>query len=764
MFSRRAFLGASAALSVLPSASFAGAAGYNPCDDVDPFVGTGGHGHTFPGATLPFGMVQLSPDTSNQGWDSCSGYHQKDGSIMGFSHTHLSGTGCADLLDLLVVPRTGKILLDPGTIDAPETGYRSRYDRKSEYATPGYYRVHLTDSRVLAELTATLRAGLHRYTFPAGEEGHLLIDWSHSNLNWWQKPVKPIIDNASLRVIGNDTLVGRRQVSQWAKGRWIYFALKVSRPFRMATLYTGNAPVHGSAVEGRYLKCVLKFPDAGKAPLLVRAGISGVDIDGALKNLEAELPDYNFERVRKNARAAWSKALSAVNADSADTDIRKVFYTAQYHMMLAPNTYSDVDGRYRGMDGAVHQLGAGEVNYTTFSLWDTFRASHPFFILTDNPRVPDMMRSLIRMGQESPSGPPIWPLQGCETDMMIGYHSSAVLAEACRKGVKGVDYHAAYQIMRNRAFYDTVHGLGWYRKQGYLPADRENESVSRTLDYAYDDWALSHLAAAAGKPKEAEFLRKRSRNYQNLFDRKTGFMRGRLSDGTWATPFTPDSLGHDQQIWRDFTECNSWEATFLNQHDLYGYIKLFGGDTPFETKLDGLFTASSAMTDGDLSDISGLIGQYAQGDEPCHHVAYLYAYAGAAHKTQAQVRQIMTTLYRTGTEGLCGNDDCGQMSAWYAMSALGFYPVDPVSAVYVMGAPLLDKAEISVGGGKTFTVEAPDNKTDAPYVQSATLNGRPLNRAWLHHDEIMRGGRLVVKMGRTPHPEFGCSNRPPSFA
>jgi len=417
------------------------------------------------------------------------------------------------------------------------------------------------------------------------------------------------------------------------------------------------------------------------------------------------------------------------------------------------------------MDNQVHTLKPGEENYSTYSLWDTYRAAHPFYILTQGQRVPAMLQGLVRMGQESPAGPPIWPLQGRETDTMVGYHSAAVLAEAYRKGIRGVDYKAAFAVMRKRAFDDDVHGLGWYRKLGYIPADKVDESVSRTLEFAYDDWAVSKLAEAAGAHGDADFLRDRSRNYRNVFDYYTHFMRGRLSDGQWVTPYWPASLGHNQKIWRDFTETNSWQATFLNQHDLYGYMTLFRGEAEFEAKLDGLFSASSDMPDGTLDDISGLIGQYAHGNEPSHHVAYLYAYAGAPYKTQARVREILTTLYHAAPDGLAGNEDCGQMSAWYLLSSMGFYPVDPISAVYVLGSPLFDKATIDVGEGRTFTVEAPGNGPDAPYIQSATLNGRAHAKSWISHADIMRGGKLVLRMGSKPNKAFGraLSTRPPSF-
>ncbi len=758
---RRTFLAGSAALGLLPEVAFA--ASDSPCDYVDPFIGTGGHGHTYPGATVPFGMIQLSPDTFNIGWDACSGYHVKNTSIMGFSHTHLSGTGCPDLLDVLVVPRTGPVVLDPGTPEKPEGSYRSRY--AAETATPGYYRVDLTDSRVQAELTATNRAGLHRYHFPSGEPGHLLIDWQHTNKPWWVHPYPTGVAEASLHIIGNDTLVGGRRLELWAKDRWVFFALKTSRPFRSAQLYSDDTAVDGTEIKGKSLKCVLHFDDAGDSPVLVRTSVSAVDIDGALRNLDAELPGFDFDAVRAAAHQAWDKELGRVKIEALNDTDRRIFYTAHYHTLLAPTVFSDVDGRYRGMDNAVHQLPASQTAYTTFSLWDTYRASHPFFNLTQSHHVPDMLRSLVRMGQESPAGVPIWPLWGRETDTMIGYHYAAILAEACRKNIPGVDYRAAYAVARNRAFDDPIHAMPVYRKLGYFPADMVEESVSKTLENAYSDWCTSRLAAAVGERGDAEFLRQRSLNYRNLFDPYIGFMRGRQGDGQWVTPYNPLSLGHNQVKWRDYTETNGWQATFLNQHDLYGYMALFGGDRSFEAKLDALFVAPADANQTTLDDISGLIGQYAHGNEPSHHVAYLYAYTGAPWKTQARVRQILSTLYRAAPDGLEGNEDCGQMSAWYVMSALGLYAVDPVSTVYVFGSPSVKRADITLGNGKHLRVEAPGNSAENIYVQSVSWNGKPLTRSWIRHDMLIKGGTLRFVMGSRPNPHFAQrpADRPPSF-
>ena len=762
MISRRQVMVGGAALSVLPHTGFT--AEESLCNHVDPFIGTGGHGHLYPGATLPFGMVQLSPDTSNEGWDSCSGYHQNDGSIMGFSHTHLSGTGCPDMLDVLLVPATGEVKLTPGPLSNPDAGYRSRYDRKTETATPGYYSVELTDSRVKAELTATTRVGLHRYTFPEGEGGHVLLDLAHGAIKWWGEH-DLILDNLSLKLIGNDTIVGGRQVFQWAKGRWIFFALKLSRPFARADLFSDDQPATGRDLTGKNLKAVLHFPDAGNTPLLIKVGISSVDIDGAMKSLDTELPDFDFERVRDSARAAWEHELGKVRVDMASETDTKIFYTAQYHTLLAPTIFQDVDGRYRGMDNEIHVLKAGEASYSTYSLWDTYRAVHPFFTITQKERLPGMIGALVRMGEQSPDGVPIWPLQGRETDTMIGYHCASVLAEAAAKGVKGVDYKAGYAVLAKRAFVDDVHGFGLYRRMGYIPADTVDEAVSRTLEYAYSDWCTSKLAAYVGEGVAAKTLKARSQNYRNVFDTTIGFVRGKRLDGQWVTPYNAHSLGHDQSKWRDYTETNGWQATFLNQHDIYNYASLFGGLKAYEAKIDALFSEKPNADEKSLDDITGLVGQYAHGNEPSHHVAYLYAYTGSPWKTQGRVRELMRDMYRAAPDGMEGNEDCGQMSAWYLMSALGFYAVDPVSTNYVFGSPLVRKAEIAIGGGRKLIIEAPANSPENIYVQGIRWNGKPYSKSWIRHADLMRGGRLTFDMGPNPNPAFGAkiTDRPPSF-
>ncbi|MGZ3299036.1 MAG: GH92 family glycosyl hydrolase, partial [Asticcacaulis sp.] len=671
---------------------------------VDPMIGTGGHGHVYPGASVPFGMVQLSPDTDNARWDASSGYYHDDATLLGFSHTHLSGTGVGDMMDLLVVPGTGPVVLSPGTRDHPQGSYRQPLHHDQETAQTGYYRLVLPESGITAELTAAKRAGIHRYSFPPDQEAHLLIDWHHGS-QFGTSPTR--VSDASLRLIGDRTLVGSRRVHQWADGRYIHFALELSQPFASAQLYSNDVALAPgtTAVSGTALKCALMFGRTLKSPLLVKVGLSAVDIAGALGNLAHDIPSFDFDGVRAAAAQAWEAELSRIRIETASDTDRAIFYTALYHSHLAPTVFSDADGRYRGMDGLVHHLSDGRGNYSTYSLWDTYRAWHPLMTLIAPERAADFAANLIDMAAESPDGPCIWPLQGVETHCMIGWHSAAVIAEALTKRLPGIDARKAWSLYRPLAFERATPGLTAYRTLSYIPADLEGESVNKTLEYAYDDWAMARIADAAGDADAASQLRLRSKNYANVFDADTQFARPRLTDGTWAVPFTPNEMGHSAKWW-DYTESNAWQATFLNQHDIYSHIAMFGGDAAFEAKLDALFDAPSDLPPDAPPDMSGLIGQYIHGNEPSHHIAYLYAYCGALHKTQARVRMLLKTQYRAQPDGLAGNEDCGQMSAWYILSALGFYPVDPVSGVYVFGSPLLPRADIALGNGRTLTIVA----------------------------------------------------------
>lgn len=727
------------------------------CDHVDPFIGTGGHGHTYPGATVPFGMVQLGPTTDNSRWDACSGYHHDDRTMLGFSHTHLSGTGIGDMFDVLVAPRTGPVVLNPGTVDDPTDSYRQRFEHADERASPGSYRVVLGQGRIEAELTATLRAGWHRYRFQKGADNpHLLIDLRYAMHN-------ANVTDAVVRLVGPDLIVGSRRVHSWADGRQIHFAMRLSRPFARASVYSNERPLDGTTVEGTDLKLVLSLDPADASPLLMKVALSGVDIDGALRNLDAETSGWDFDRTRDAARSQWETELSRIAVDGASERDLRILYTAFYHTMLAPTVFSDIDGRYRGLDGAVHLLPSGRENYSTFSLWDTYRALHPLFTLVQPERNADLVACLVRMGEESPYGPPVWPLQGIETNCMIGWHSAVVIAEAIAKG-QNVDAAAAWDIFRKRAFDDRVLGLPNYREKGYVAADREKQSASKTLEYAYDDWAMAAIAQAAGEEASARLLRERSRSYRNLFDPAQKFIRPRLADGSWAEPFDPKAIGHDWRKWRDFTESNAWQATFLNQHDLYGYMDMFGGEKAFEQKLDQLFTVTG-MGEGAPPDIAGLVGQYAHGNEPSHHIAYLYAYAGAHHKTQARVRMLLASMYSDQPDGLAGNEDCGQMSAWYIMSAIGLYAVDPVVGAYVFASPIFRRVSLKLADGATLVVHAKGAERGHGYIQSVRWNGAPWPRSWITHSEIAKGGTLEFVLGPKPNLGFGSrrEDRPPSF-
>jgi predicted alpha-1,2-mannosidase len=768
MISRRNFLhGTAGALATvcLPSPALAWD-GSSKSGDEDPMqwvdlrIGTGGHGHCFPGAVVPFGAVQLSPDTFDDDWDWCSGYHLSDKSLMGFSHTHLSGTGCGDLLDFLVMAGTGPAKIVPGTREDPDSGYRSRFSHDDEVMVPGYYSVLLKDYGVHAELTATERAGLHRYTFPASTQAYLVLDLQHcyggaSN-----------VVSSELSSVSPDTLAGGRVTKAWGPNRHVYFHLQVSKtPSRIAYYRDDQEIPAGAPLTGRNLKCVLHFETQANDVILVKTGISAVSADSAANNLKQEIPAWDFEGVRQQAHERWARQIGKIHVRTDNIAHKKVFYTGLYHMSLGPMLFDDVDGRYRGMDNQIHQLPAGKRNYTTFSCWDTYRAAHPAYTIIESDRVPDFANSLIRMAVESPEGMPVWPLQGTETGTMTGYHSAAIIAEAVNKGFAGIDIDAAYKCMMKRAMVDDWRGLNYYRKMHYIPADLESESVSKTFEYCYDDWAIAHVAKKLGKSDDASLLRQRSLNYKNYFDPTIQFSRPKFADGSWAgsseghgpTAFNPIDLGHWDK-WRDYTESNAWQTTFGVQHDVAGNIALFGGREPFVAKLDELFTTAPTIPADAPPDIAGMVGQYAHGNEPSHHIAYLYVYAGQPWKTQSRVRSLMDTMYSPTPDGIAGNEDVGQMSAWFILSALGFYSVDAVSGNYILGSPLFEKATVDLGNGKQLQIDVQRADPSDAYIESFSLNGKNQNRAWFHHSEIAQGGQLKFKMG--PHPQKNFASNP----
>lgn len=773
MISRRGFLAGSSALALhglkkLRGASHHAVLPQHPQHDpkgvarfVKIAIGTGGHGHTYPGTTVPFGMVQLSPDTYNQGWDWCSGYHYSDNSIMGFSHTHLSGTGIGDMLDVLLMPCTGTVKTIPGSRENPDAGYRSRFSHDEEVAVPGYYSVLLRDYRIRVELSATARAGIHRYAFPASDSGHFILDLDHG-----YAPGTDSVLWANVKIVGNDTIVGGRSTARWAKGREIYFAMKFSRPFDKVEVQVDGKNLQGlnGEAKGKSLKCVLHYPTKAGETILVKTGISGVSAEGALRNLEAEIPGWDFDEVTAQALHEWEQALSKIRVEGGTQKQREIFYTGLYHSLLAPTLFDDVDGSYRGMDDAVHQLPPGAHNYSTFSLWDTYRAAHPLLTLVQQERVPDLVNCLIRMAHESSVGMPVWPLQAKETECMSGYHSVVVIAEALQKGFPGIDVPGAYAAMKKQALESNYKGLPLYRKHGYIPCDLEAESMGKSMDYAYDDWAVAYVARVAGEQKDAAFFLERAHSYRNLYDKETGFVRPRLATGVWAEPFAPNEMGHSRK-WRDFTESNAWQATFAVQHDPKGLADLMGGREMLLEKLDGIFQASSVMPADAPDDIAGLVGQYAHGNEPSHHIAYLYVYAGAPYKTQERVRSLMETMYDNKPNGLAGNEDCGQMSAWYVMSAMGFYAVDPVSANYVFGTPLFDKITIDMGKDRQLILEAKRASANSQYIDSVRFNGEPYARLWFSHSLIAQGGHIEWQLTDQPNESLGSKAEafPPSM-
>jgi predicted alpha-1,2-mannosidase len=726
-------------------------------DFVNPFIGTGGHGHTFPGATTPFGMVQLSPDTDNKNWDWCSGYHYSDSSVMGFSHTHLSGTGASDLGDVLVMPMVGEVRYRAGDKDKPDSGWRSRFSHDREGAEAGYYWVLLKDYGIKAELTATPNAGFHRYTFPKSDQSHILIDLYH-------KIHGEDVKDSEIAIVNDSTVAGYRSTSGWAPLRFVYFYARFSRPFAESRIYTrsgdGKADSRSAPKEmkaGGGMGCVLSFATGNDEAILVKVGISSVSREAAQRALTAEIPHWDFDRIRRETKAVWDGELNKIKIQGS-RKTKEIFYTALYHTMIAPNEIADDRGNYIGPDHKVRGADSG-MFYSTFSLWDTYRANHPLFTLIHRDRVPGMVGSLL----ESFKGNgflPLWTLWGDETNCMIGNHSVPVIVDACLKGIGGIDREVAYRAVRTSLTEDHFFSP-WtlYDAMGYLPADLEGQSVSKTLEFCYNDWCAAQMAKALGKTDDYRFFLKRSESYRKLYNPSTGFFRGRNADGSWKTPFNPYAID-----WSSYTEATAWQYSWYVPQNVPDMIRLMGGDRRFAAKLDSLFHVSSEIV-GQQSDITGLIGQYAHGNEPSHHIAYLYDYARQPWKTQAYVREIMDTQYNNTIDGISGNEDCGQMSAWYVLSAMGFYPVNPCGGVYAIGSPAVDGAVLDTGNGKTFTITVQNQSPANRYIQSATLNGQRLDKSWISHEDILRGGTLVFRMGSKPNRGWASAENsvPPSL-
>ena len=703
---------------------------------VDPFVGTGGHGHTFPGATRPFGMVQLSPDTRLTGWDGCSGYHYSDHVIYGFSHTHLSGTGVSDYGDILFMPTVGEVFLRGTDGDRTERGYASQFDHRHETARPGYYAVRLDDDNVFAELTATDRVGFHRYTYPATDQANVILDLTHRD---------KVLDSA-LRVVSPTRIEGYRRSDAWARDQVVYFVAEFSQPFTSYGIALDDQLKDGSdSARGQNVKASFRFDARRGTPLLVKVAISAVDIEGARKNLAAELSHWDFNRVKTEADAAWGRELGKIQVAGGTEAQRKTFYTALYHTMLAPNLFTDADGRYRGRDLKPHTA-RGFTNYTVFSLWDTFRAAHPLYTIIDQRRTRDFINTFLTQYEQG-GRLPVWELAGNETECMIGYHAVSVIADAALKGIGGFDRAQALAAMKHSAELDHF-GLAAYKRRGFIGVEDEGESVSKTLEYAYDDWCIAQMAALLGRKDDYEHFIRRAQSYKNMFDPAAGYARPKQNGG-WVAPFDP------REVTFNFTEANAWQYSFFAPQDVSGLVALFGGRERFARKLDELFTTESRTTGREQADITGLIGQYAHGNEPSHHMAYLYDYVGQPWKTQARVRQIMDEFYRPRPDGLIGNEDCGQMSAWYVLSAAGFYPVTPGQPIYAVGTPLFPAVRFRLENGRSFVIKARGVSARNIYIQSATLNGRPYDKSYLMHGDLMRGGELVCRMGAQPNRAWG---------
>ena len=700
---------------------------------VDPYIGTGFHGHVFLGANIPFGAVQLGPTNITEGWDWCSGYHYSDSTLIGFAHTHLSGTGIGDLGDILLMPVSGDYHIAVGTPENPDNGYLAFYKHADETAKPGYYAVEIPRYQVKAELTATERTGMHRYTFSGAGDAHILINLDRGI--GWDAPSK-----GAARLV-NDTLVtGYRFSSGWAKDQRIYFAAVFSKPVRSIKLYDDDQEKDGTGLEAVKLKADLDFGILSGEPVLVKVGISPVSSENALLNMKSEISGWDFNEVVADANNKWNRELSKVIAKSKDPGVLTKFYTALYHTMIAPSLFQDVNGDYLGSDLKVHR-DTTFVNYTTFSLWDTYRAANPLFTLVEPERVNDFVNTMLHI-YEQQGKLPVWHLMANETNCMVGYSAVPVIVDAYRKGFDGFDANLAYEAVKASAMGDD-RGLNFVKEKGFMPANSDVETVAKGLEYAVSDACISLMAKDLGKDDDYAYFDKRGKYYRNYFDPEVGFMRGRVSETEWRTPFDPFKAKHRHD---DFCEGNSWQYTWLVPQDVEGLVQLIGGREKFLSKLDEFFSANGNMGDQASNDITGLIGQYAHGNEPSHHIAYLYALEGQPDKTADLVRKIMDEFYTTKPDGLIGNEDVGQMSAWYVLSAMGFYQVHPANGEFVFGSPALDEATINLPKRKTFTIKAANNSKENKYIKSKTLNGKPYTKSYISFRDIVAGGELVLEM------------------
>lgn len=701
---------------------------------VDPYIGTGDHGHVFLGANVPFGLVQLGPTNITEGWDWTSGYHVSDSTIWGFTHTHLSGTGIGDLCDIAFMPVVGDVKTGKGVASDPESGIYSLFNREKEVAKAGYYAVHLDRYNINVELTATKRVGFHKYVFPESNEAKVVIDLA-SKINW-DEPVETYL------IYENDTTVsGYRFSKGWANDQRIFFTALFSKPMKTFQLSNGkeakgNWELCDKEVVGKAL-----FNTEKDEELYIKVALSPVSIENAKLNMEAELPGWDFNQTVRNADNAWNEELNKIKIETSDERVKRIFYTALYHTMIAPSEFCDVNYDYRGADGKMHPA-TDFINYTTFSLWDTYRAAHPLFSIIHPEKMRDVIQTMLTIYKEQ-GKLPVWHLMGCETDCMVGNPGIPVVADAILKGYSGFDYELAYEAMKNSALLDE-RGLNYLKEFRYIPYDKEEEGLSKCMEYAIADWCIAQVAKKLGKTEDYKMFLGRSSSYKHYFDKETGFVRGLSSEGVFRQPFNPFESVHREN---DYTEGNAWQYTWLAPHDIPGLVELFGGVEPFTQKLDSLFIVEGALGSNASPDISGLIGQYAHGNEPSHHILYIYPYIDQPWKTADRVHEVLNTLYTDEPAGLSGNEDVGQMSAWYILSSLGFYQVEPAGGKYIFGTPNIDQAAIRVKDGNVFRIVAKNRSDKNKYIQSVHLNGAPYKKCYINHKDIEAGGTLEFVMG-----------------
>lgn len=703
---------------------------------VDPRIGTGGHGHVFYGANVPYGFIQLGPTSIPQSWDWVSGYHVSDSTVIGFPHTHLSGTGIGDLHDINVMPVVGEVTYSRGDASSYETGLWSYSDRSKEVVTPGYYRTHLSRYNVDVELTATKRVGFHKYTFLGNESPAIVFDMVNGGC--WDKTTEAVI-----RVVNDSTVSGYRYSKGWADDQRVFFRAEFSRKFDNVEFIVNDSVKEGDMAKGAQLFARVNFAAGNQEPVYMKVALSPTSEEGAQLNMQTELSGWDFEKTIADAKAAWNKELNKVKVYTTDEASKKIFYTSLYHTLFAPSEFCDVNGDYYGADKQMHK-GEGFVNYTTFSLWDTYRAAQPLMTILHPEKMSDIINTMLHIHQQQ-GKLPVWHLMGCETNCMVGNPGVPVVADAILKDIKGFDTELAFKALKESSMLPE-RGMEHRIEYGFIPADKMTEAIAYDMEYAIADWAVAQAAQKLGKQEDYEYFLKRSKSYKNYFDASTGFMRGKMLDGSWRTPFSPYASSHRED---DYCEGNAWQYTWLVPHDVEGLVECFGSKEAFANKLDSLFLANGDMGEASSPDISGLIGQYAHGNEPSHHTVYLYTLVGQPWKTADRIKEILHTMYTDQPDGLSGNEDVGQMSAWYILSSFGFYQVEPAGGKFVFGYPNFDKVEITVPAGK-FVIERENKGQQNNYIQGIVLNGTEYKKPWIEYADIMKGGELKFLMGDEP--------------